>query len=232
MILVTALGVTGSGLVAQGRGTAPPSAAQELRRQQAEALRNGGVEAAASITGHYTGPARAFWTAGDPFSIKEVSDFSHTAVVGRSFTNESQLTADGRSIVMLYHVEIESSVKGAHKRGDRIVVNIPGGKIRFASGAVAEMQLADMIRPQPQTRYVWFLRRAPANLTQGGDDSSKGASYVPTFGPLGIYALEGGTSFKRVIPLGAYRSRLAMHLIKNPRTVAEFLTEVAAAGQR
>lgn len=185
-------------------GRQQPSA-KSVREQQA-AYAVGGLKAAAAVTGTYRSRI-SFPMSSAPDDLDELIAFSHSIVVGMVDQNRCLATSDGFSVVTVYDVRIERTLKGSFKKGEVIPVAVPGGKISFPNGSSAELTVERFRPPLNSRRYIFFLRRSDARdgyLVQGGVPGYP-EYLVPSAGPLGIYDL----SSTWVVPSGAAGSNLA-----------------------
>ena len=187
---------------------------------QRERFRAGGLRAAAAVSGSVV----VEWpepTIGEPLTLGELADVSHLIVVGSSKGGICRLTPDGRSIVTLHEVHVSRVLKGAEI--ETVTVAVPGGKVGFPGGDVAEVRTPDFLPPNVDLDVLWFLRHAPdlAGLTTNGN------VLVPARGGLGVYDLSPANG--RIIPSGKHGSVLAHVLLKKRLNVDGFMAEVAAA---
>lgn len=136
-------------------GAVSPISAQMSQRAKAvvEALRTGGIEAAAALEGHYEGRVSA-----DPEnnadSIEQLVDWHDLVVVGRIQANRGWMTGDGESVVTDYVVRVEQVLKG--RATAEITVSVVGGRVSFSNGTTATLT-SSMIPPTPGERYLFFL---------------------------------------------------------------------------
>jgi hypothetical protein len=209
----------------QQPGQRPPrefaSPTPEQRRAQAAAFTAGGLRAAAAITGVYVtaqGPARG----AEPVSLTELIDLSHVVLVGWVAEHSMALTKDWRSVVSEYSVNSESVLKGVERTDRttrRVDVVMPGGRVSFPDGSLAQVETPGFSRPFNDRRYLFFLRvldSDPSVVSIRTKDSAFGL----TAGALSVFELTGNPRAK---PAGAHTSQLARRLWKDNIT-AEGLT--------
>src|SRR4051794_24720954 len=116
VVRILAVAVLSAGLApepmarGQGRATQEPNK-QQQRLAESEALRHGGLAAAAAVTGHYEGAVSA-----DPENnvetLAQLVAWHDLIVIGHVESNHSWLTADGETIVTDYKIAVERILKG------------------------------------------------------------------------------------------------------------------------
>ena len=205
---------------------ATPSTQQDLQLKQLAKFRASGLREAALVTGSFVSEIE-YPSVGGPASLKELADLSHLIVVGIPESNAYAPTADGRGLVTLFRVRVESVLKG-QSAGDVLTVIVLGGKEIFQDGTSAELITPALRRPQTQHLIAFFLRRASGELTAGNEKRLRGAPFVPTAGSLGMYDLSNERG-PWVQPAGYYNSPLARSIYKQKLTPTDFLNQVRTA---
>lgn len=207
---------------------AAPQDDREIRARQVTAYRNGGLRAAASITGSYVGEIEHD-ELGSPSSLRALASSSQIIVVGRVESNVCRLSQDGFSIYTEYEVAVERPLKGPVV--DRITLIVPGGRVLFENGNWAQLNISNLARPEDRRRYVFFLREAKP--TRGEVRSHAAAeTYVPAFGGLGIYPLTTRQGF--IFPLGNINSPLSRSIVQQrlaPDAFVEYVMQLTTTRQ-
>jgi len=209
----------GSVPVAEQENTAGTS----VRQRQVKELREGGLAAAAAVTGSYIGGALPA-DLGSPASLRALVSSSEQIVVATVTSNRAYLTRDGHSILTHYAAGVGEVLKGTLSVSSEVSLVVPGGRVGFSDGSWAQLDLGGFIRPSDGESYVLFLRDARTLYRR---ETAIGMhSYVPMFGPLGVYHLkdDGGL----VIPAGNLKSALARSLVRARLTTSSFISEIKA----
>ena len=89
--------------------------------------------------------------------LAELANRSSDVIIGTPVENISRLSADGRSITLDYQVRVEYVYKGAVKQGKIITVSLPGGKLMFDDGSIAEVQTPWFKKMLNDKTYALFL---------------------------------------------------------------------------
>lgn len=166
--------------------TQPPSAQErEIHQRREKAWKEGGLRAAAAVTGTYRLTMSANNLNAD--SIDFLIQHSPLIVVGQVLTNRTWLNARGDLITTDYQIAVEQALKGHARPADRITVSMPGGKIAFEDGSSAEVQITDMMLPLDGERYVLFLRETRYEPGPEQRRASSGPIYMPSFEALSLY---------------------------------------------
>lgn len=161
-------------------------AAADQRLKEVEALRRGGVPAAAALTGHYMGTVSAE-PENNVESLAQLVEWHSLIVIGRVQSNRGWLTADGETVVTDYRIAVQRILKGDAPR--LITVSIPGGRVSFEDGSTATIT-STMRAPQNGERYLLFLRPSwfPASPQQM--EAAAGPIYAPQHLSLSVYLLD------------------------------------------
>jgi hypothetical protein len=194
--------------------------AQSRRGEQMRAFTEGGLRAAAAVTGRYN--ADAVTNEGAPLSLHQLTAFSHLVVTGIAESNLSRLSADGKTIFTDYEVRIEHTLKGQNVSSGVVRVVVPGGRVSFPDGSMAQVNSPGFLKPQPRQRYVWFLR--PARSSRVGAEGSAGRMFEASFGPLGIYDISEDSTI--IAPRGMQDYTFARELAKERVRADVFLQRV------
>jgi hypothetical protein len=157
-----AAAAVGAGLsAAQVPAATTQSVSPEVRQQQRRAYSSyaadGGLKAAAAITGYFEMPLDACGE--DPVkTLKQLVQFSDNIVVGTIASSAARM--DGRlAIVTDYEVSVERSLKGDLSKGSAVDVGVLGGTVTFPDGNVARVSTPDAFMPEPGHRYLLFLSK-------------------------------------------------------------------------
>jgi hypothetical protein len=163
------------------------------RLEESEALRRGGIRAAAALTGHYIGMVSAE-PENNVESLAQLVDWHDLIVIGRIKSNRGWLTADGETVVTDYLVAVERVLKG--DAVSVITVSMPGGRVSFEDGSTATLT-STMRAPLNGERYLLFLRLSWFAVSETQERAANGPIYAPQHLSLGVYYLD---QQNRVIP--------------------------------
>ncbi|MDQ3221317.1 MAG: hypothetical protein M3Q26_11340 [Acidobacteriota bacterium] len=165
--IVTALTAIG---LAQNRQQESRSNEIEKHIALRDALRRGGMRAAAELNGGYMGSL-------DPnpdwlrFDIEMLTKNSHAMIIGVPLRNKGKLSIDGSTVNTVYEVVVYEVIKGNVEQGSVITVALPGGKISFADGITAEIRTPGFRKMKNGKTYALFLNESNDdgvfNLTAG-----------------------------------------------------------------
>lgn len=192
-----------------------------FRRQQA-AEREGGLAAAAAITGSYVKTTQES-TVGSPAYLEELIDSADAIVVGWVDDNICKLSRDGRSIETYVTVRVETALKGA-MGGRSVVVVTPGGKASFPDGTWAQINTPGFMPLINNRRYLLFLQTAADKFTIGREAELRGgAAYVTASGPLGAYDVTG---VSHVRPNGGYQTKLGLDIWRSKISGDGFVLQI------
>lgn len=145
------------------------------------AQNRGSLRSRAKEAGHYL-EHRSDRTAVHYQDVKEVAQHSDTIVVGTVQSNVVRLSADDQDVFISYTINVEDVLKGKIRAGDRITVNVPGGKVRFPDNTSAEVQTVWFKKMLNGKKYALFLNRPGQQgeyLTTGG---AQGVFEIPADG--------------------------------------------------
>lgn len=147
-------------------------------------------------------------------TVESLSESCDMAIIGTPVSSESKLINDGREIVTEYQVKVQEPIQGKAQWDEVVTVALPGGKIAFADGTTAQLDVADLPRLQIGHRYVLYLGLAkPLDI------------YEPMGGPEGIFEL---TSDGKVLPFAT--SQYTEAAAKNDDAL-EFVEKVRAGSK-
>lgn len=161
------------------------------RGREIEAMRSGGFRAAASVHGHFLATT-------DPdtrimYTLPQLVEASTLVVIGTPERNHCGITPDGHTITTDYDFKIEQVFKGTVSVGDHIRVGLPGGRVQFEDGTVAEVRTPGFQKMVNGNRYVLFLEpRHPLH----------GEGYLPTGLRQGLlsFSADGNTMISHAAP--------------------------------
>jgi hypothetical protein len=205
------------------------AAGRVTNREIGAAILRGGLHEAARVAGGYykmNEPAGPDLIVTDLESIVRASD---AVVVGRPKTNLCHLTASGRSITTDYRVVAGDVLYGDIPHGREIIVSVPGGRVQFDDGLVAEVAPIGLVRPAHESRVVMFLNRhrvPSAELTAWANGDPV---YQTTLGPMGMFTL--GADDSSAITLHGHRRDPVMRANATAST-GQFLQAVRSAVNR
>jgi len=193
----------------QPQGTSDPSRVKEQR----QAYANGGLAAAAAITGSFVNVEVGY--RGAPISLDEFIAQGSNVLVGEFVGGRPELTKRGDSVVTRTQFRVREVIKGP--KAETVEILLPGGRVSFSNGTWAEVHVRDARLPMSGHVYLLVLER----------DSVSGGSLVPRFGQLGIIDVTDQTALPRVSidRQGSHSSFVAWLLRKN-YTARQLLTDV------
>lgn len=121
-----------------------------------EALRNGGIRAAAELKGNYV---EDFDPSPDwlNYDIETLTKKSQVIVSGVALNNRGILSRNGETLKTLYEFQIQEVLKGNVVFGDTIKIALPGGKVTFDNGTTAEVRTPGFTKMFNGKTYVLYL---------------------------------------------------------------------------
>lgn len=186
LVVVTALtvgGQQGSAVSWQGQ---PPTRIEQQRK--AELAKLPLPEAARLAGGVYTRELTTHrWAVAS--SLEVLAAASELVVVGEVLNQAPVLSADRSYLLTVFTLRALEVVKGKVAPGSIIRATIPGGRMVFDDGAVAETRVPGLEPPSAGVRCVLFLERIEKTTPAEALPASAGGSYVPVLGPQGIFHL-------------------------------------------
>lgn len=132
-------------------------ARDEAERQAiVEALRRGGLKAAAKLKGNYVSyrDPHPDWLS---FDLEKLTKYSEAVIIGVPVQNRCQLTEDGRQIITVYDVVVQEVLKGNILQGSTIKVALLGGKVMFPDKTTAEMKTPGFVKMAHNRNYMLYL---------------------------------------------------------------------------
>ena len=216
-------GALGTTLWAQGAQPAPRTEAERQRAVNQLAFERSLNEAARANGGTFTVEydMNTAWRV-RPRNVQEMVDSSPLIVVGTVQSAGPRPTRDGRMIETVYSVVVTDTLKGDPRSA--VTVRIPGGRVAFPDGAVAEV-LTPGFALQTGGTYALFLRPAPTGVGTDPDDAAQGVQ-VLSVGPQGVIDVSRGRVQSLARPDNAIR---AQH---DGRDAKGFLQDVRAQARR
>lgn len=208
-------------------GVAASQQSKQSRSQTASVM---GLRELAAEAGFYRGRI-AIRDEGAPPSLAGLVDASELIIVGKVASNVSRLTSDGLSIVIAYDVVVESVLKHSGRPPVMVTVLVPGGRVSFEDGSMAELRAPGFAWPMNGSRQVWFLNQGSGIIPKDKELAhTTDGIYIPAFGPLGVYQLRGGGLIVR--PSGLYRTPLGRSIVRARKLEVDFIADVKAAVAR
>jgi hypothetical protein len=112
--------------------------------------------------------------------LSELSAGSSDVIIGIPKENVTGLTPDEKSISIDYKVQVEFVYKGKLRQGATITVSLPGGRILFPDGSMAEVKTPWFKKMQEGKAYALFLqhRSVGSNFVTVGE--AQGIFEIPT----------------------------------------------------
>lgn len=140
---------------------------------------------AAKIAGGHFQTNTAYNAGWVDYNLPGLKEESQAIVIGVAMDNVCRLSKDETSAETVYQFRVERVLKGSQRTGDTVTVVLPGGRVSFDDGMVAQENVPSYPRMVNGHRYVLFLMNGAG---VGGKE------YAPTGGPKGIVELlENGT---------------------------------------
>jgi len=112
--------------------------------------------------------------------LADLVNHSTMVIIGTAEKNTPTLSSDGKSISLDYSVRAEYIYKGKLKAGSLITVSLPGGRVRFDDGSVAEVMTPWFKKMQNGKTYALFLRSGAANGQFVTTGEAQGVFEIPT----------------------------------------------------
>lgn len=112
--------------------------------------------------------------------LADLVNHSSAVVIGVPQQNRSVLSTDGRSISLDYTVRLEYVYKGKLQPGDIITVRLPGGRVKFDDGSVAEVMTPWFKKMQNGKTYTLFLQSGTAGAPFINTGEAQGVFEIPT----------------------------------------------------
>jgi len=186
--VVAACGALLAVVVATGQAT---KTAAEVEAAQRAALRQGGLRAAAAVTGSFA-EVNNFGDEGGPTSLESMARASDAILVGRVVSNHSVLPPAGRYIKTEYRVRVEEALRGRPERRDRdtVTISMMGGRVSFPDGSIAQQSVRNTNPPLDGHRYLFFLIDAKPESKIGPQAIEvPEADFWPLRGSYGVFEL-------------------------------------------
>jgi len=112
-------------------------------------------------------------------TLESLAETADIGIVGTPISSEYKLADNGSSIITEYKIKVEEAIQGKVRYDDVVTVDLPGGRVVFDDGAVAEVEMSNFPRLITGHSYVLYLI-VPQTLT----------TYQPLGGPEGIFELK------------------------------------------
>ena len=111
--------------------------------------------------------------------LKGLAKDSSAVIIGIPQDNVSTLSADGKSITLDYKVKVMYVYKGALQEGNIITVSLPGGRVSFEDGSMAEIRSPWFKKMMGGKAYALFLTPAPRAGAYATTGEAEGLFEVP-----------------------------------------------------
>ena len=105
---------------------------------------------------------------------------SAAVIIGAVQKNTPVLSADGKSLFLDYAIKVEYVYKGRIKTGNTITVRLPGGRIEFEDGTVAEVMTPWFKKMQNGKTYALFLQPEGGSSRFITTGEAQGVIEIPT----------------------------------------------------
>lgn len=149
--------------------------------------------------------------------LVSVADRSDLAVRVSVVKKASSVSVGGMSLVTDYQIRVNETLDGNARSGEIITLRLPGGRVAFEDGSVAEISIDGFRGLEPAREYVLFLTRSPGN--EGGQ-----TRYELAWGTQGAFEL---TRAGNVVPLGTTQAPVPKSYLN--RSGTELLAGIRAA---
>lgn len=185
------------------------------------------LKRAAEAKGAFVGEVRVDLSTAPP-SLEALIAQAAVILVGRATSNASFLTIDGSRVLTGFTVEASQVIKGPEMPTATFGVLFPGGKVRFESGATAQINVPGFPKPPNQELYVWFLKSSFDRTNVPSAVTLPVERFETVSGPLGLYRLD----VRQVSPDGGTQSELARDLRRRKLSPAQFIEVVTQLAGR
>jgi hypothetical protein len=104
---------------------------------------------------------------------------SSAVIIGVPQDNTTALSADGKSITIDYTVKVMYVYKGALQKDSTITVSLPGGRVMFDDGSMAEVRTPWFKKMMNGKAYALFLTATPRSGVFATTGEAEGLFEVP-----------------------------------------------------
>lgn len=112
--------------------------------------------------------------------LEDLANHSTVVIIGTPRQNTPVLSGDGKSVSLDYVVRVEYVYKGNLRTGSFISVCLPGGKLKFDDGSIAEIMTPWFKKMQNNKTYALFLQSGPVNGSLTTTGEAQGVFEIPT----------------------------------------------------
>lgn len=154
---IRAAGLPAAAGGAQRSSRRPPTRPEieRLRREQ-------GIKAVAKLLGRYESAARVERVEKDimALDLPSVADRSDLIIRGVVVGRTSSVSEDGAWLVTDHEIQVNELFDGVGTPGEIISLRLPGGRVQFEDGSVAEIPIDEFRGMELGPEYVLFLARS------------------------------------------------------------------------
>jgi len=112
--------------------------------------------------------------------LADLANHSAAVIIGTPQKNASVLSTDGKSISLDYSLRVEYVYKGKLQPGNLITVRLPGGRVKFDDGSVAEIMTPWFKKMQNGKTYTLFLQPGTTDGQFVTIGEAQGVFEIPT----------------------------------------------------
>ena len=159
----------------------------EIRARQLAAFKKGGLREAARITGSYLVSVMQ-----PDVEVKQLVDLVRPSVMivrARVGENRSWIDETGQTVTTQYRVRVTAAEHGNSHVGQDVTVVVPGGRVEFEDGSIAEVRMAGLPLPGPGQEFVMFLEPSRHRLTSQQRAAAQGPVYTPYWYAQGLFLI-------------------------------------------
>ncbi|HEY2961852.1 MAG TPA: hypothetical protein VGJ37_05515 [Pyrinomonadaceae bacterium] len=112
--------------------------------------------------------------------LADLVNNSAAVIIGTVQKNTPVLSTDGKSLSLDYAITVEYVYKGRIKRGTTIIVSLPGGRMKFEDGSIAEIMTPWFKKMQNGKTYALFLQPEGGSSRFITTGEAQGVIEIPT----------------------------------------------------
>ena len=118
-----------------------------------------GIELVARQLGHYKA-AVGLDKDVIALDLAAIADRSDIVARGTLVSSAAAVSDDRTWIVTDYHIRVVEVFDGSATPGETVILRLPGGRVEFVDGSVAEVSQVEFRGLQPGREYLLFLTRS------------------------------------------------------------------------
>jgi hypothetical protein len=190
-LVVVLVVVGGVAVVPSLRGAEGQDQDEALRLARGKAFEEGGLRAAAGISGSVRQTMNPHGERDAP-SLEFLVKNSRLIVIGQTRHNRGWLNKAGTTITTDYEIAVERTLKGNVMPGDLITMSVLGGRVRFPEGTWAQIDTPGMVPLFNNQAFILFLEDSDFGPSAEEKAAAHGKIYMPAFGSRGMFLIDGG----------------------------------------